>query len=286
MDLAELLDILRVSPAAEPGVFVGRSPHDRIRSVYGGQFLAQSLLAAGATVPADRLPHSLHAYFVRSGDPTVPIRYEVEAVRDGRSFSHRQVVARQDGKEVFRQLMSFHVGRPGPTHDDPVPWAGTTIDPAVLTDYVRWAEVGTDNTAHDYFTAARPVEIRYQNPPGSEAGIEVRGVQELWIRLNETVADDSPLLHAALLAWLSDMTIGDFATLAHGRRWTDADADSTSLDHAMWFLRPARADGWLCYRQESPASASGRAFTRGEFVTLDGIRVGTVTQEVLVTLPD
>ncbi len=292
MDLDELLDIMAVRPvtAADDGdapagrpVFEGRSPHGRSRSIFGGQFLGQALMAAGATVAGDRAPHSLHAYFVRGGDPTVPIRYEVDLIRDGRSFSHRQVIATQGGREVFRQLASFHVDVPGPAHDDPVPIE--EIDPATLVVYEDWAETGTDNPDHDVYTELTPCELRYENPPPTGPGLRVRGPQRLWARVRGRVDDDRPLLHAALLAWLSDKSIADFSTLAHGRRWTDVGTDSISLDHAMWFVRPFRADEWLLYVQEAPSSAGGRAFTRGEFVTMTGARVATVAQEVLLNLP-
>jgi acyl-CoA thioesterase-2 len=240
-------------------------------------------MAAGATVARDRAPHSLHAYFVRGGDPAQPIRYEVDVVRDGRSFSHRQVVATQDGREVFRQLASFHVAVPGPEHDDPVEVGD--VDPSTLVVYEDWAETGTDNPDHDVYTEATPCELRYEAPPPPGPGRRVRGPQRLWARVTGRVDDDRPLLHAALLAWLSDKSIADFSTLAHGRRWTDLGTDSVSLDNAMWFLRPFRADEWLLYAQEAPSSAGGRAFTRGEFVTMAGQRVAAVTQEVLLTLP-
>jgi acyl-CoA thioesterase-2 len=130
-----------------------------------------------------------------------------------------------------------------------------------------------------------PVEVRYQDAPEPRYGQVVRGPQCLWTRIAAEVPWDGPLTHAALLAWLSDKTIADFATLAHGRRWVDTGADSLSLDHAMWFLRPARADQWLRFVQESPSSAGGRGLTRGEFVDVTGRRVASVVQETLITLP-
>jgi acyl-CoA thioesterase-2 len=296
MDLAELLDILAVRPVADlapadgaatsasRSVFEGRSPVGRSRSVFGGQFLGQALMAAGATVDADRPPHSLHAYFVRSGDPAIPIRYDVDRIRDGRSFSHRQVVASQDDREVFRMLASFHRVGEGPSHDDRTPLRD--VDPATFVVYEDWAETGTDNPDHDVYTEPGPIELRYEDPPPTGPGQRVRGPQRIWARVAGPVADDRPLLHAALLAWLSDKTIADFSTLAHGRRWTDHGTDSVSLDHALWFLRPLRADDWLLYRQGAPSSDGGRAFTRGEFINRAGTRVATVAQEVLITVPD
>jgi acyl-CoA thioesterase-2 len=282
VDLAELLDVLSLRPVAA-GAFEGRSPAERLRAVYGGQFLAQGLMAAGRTVPDGRPPHSVHAYFVRAGDPTVPIRYLVDEVRDGRGFSHRHVRATQGEREVFRLLASFQVAAGGAEHDDPVPIDG--VDPEALADYQAWGEAGTDNPGHAWYGEPGPVDIRIENPPPPRVGQVVKGSQRLWIRLTGQVPDADPLLHAALLAWLSDKTIADFAPLAHGSRWTDHGADSVSLDHAMWFLRPARADDWLLYRQDSPASGGGRGLTRGDFVARDGRRVASVMQEVLLSLP-
>jgi acyl-CoA thioesterase-2 len=297
VELTDLLDVLDLEPTGadgdgdgeEGGVFIGRTPASRTRSIFGGQFLAQALLAAGATVEAERPPHSLHGYFLRAGDPTVPIRYRVGRLRDGRSFSHRQVDASQDGRDVFRLLASFQRPVEGPDHDEAV--AGATDaaeepdDPSLDVDYHAWEAAGTDNPTHDALTAPGPVAIRFRGAPPPEWGQVVRGPQCLWARIVGDVPSDSPLLHAALLAWLSDKTIADFATLAHGRRWVDSGTDSISLDHAMWFLRPARADRWLRFVQESPSSTGGRGLTRGDFVDARGRRVASAVQETLITIP-
>jgi acyl-CoA thioesterase-2 len=295
MDLGELLDVLDLRPlngAAAAGArrYEGRSPHGRARAVFGGQFLAQALLAAGRSVPAGRPPHSLHAYFLRSGDPAVPILYDVEPLRDGRSFSHRQVRATQDGRDVLRLVASFQERPPGShrssraEHDDPVPVSG--VDPSTLARYEAWALAGTDNPDHDVYTEPSPVDIRYEDPQPAGFGQVVRGGQRLWMRLAGNVPGEDPLLHAALLAWMSDKTIADFSTLAHGHRWTDVGANSLSLDHAMWFVRPARADRWVLFAQEAATSTAGRALTRGDMATPEGTRVAVVNQEVLLTLPD
>lgn len=288
MDVPELLDLLDLAPLADGG-FEGRSPVDRMRAVYGGQFLAQGLLAAGRTVPEGRAPHSLHAYFVRAGDPAVPIRYQVDEVRDGRSFSHRHVGASQDGREVFRLVASFQVPTEGAAYDDDddddAP-GDAAVDPEQLADYERWGEAGTDNPGHAWYSEVGPVDIRIEDPPEPRIGQPLRGEQRLWIRLSGPVPSDDPLLHAALLAWLSDKTIADFAPLVHGARWTDEGADSVSLDHAMWFLRPTRADQWLRFRQDCPSTGGGRGLTRGDMATAAGDRVASIMQEVLLTLPD
>jgi acyl-CoA thioesterase-2 len=282
VDLAELLDVLNLRPAGA-SVFEGRSPGGRTRSVFGGQFLAQALVAAGRTVPPDRRPHSLHAYFLRAGNPSVPIRYEVDEVRDGRGFSHREIHASQQGREVFRLMTSFQVPQSGPEYDEVVPM--NDVDPEALPDYDAWGLAGTDNAAHDVYTVPSPVDLRYETEAEPCFGQVVQGPQRVWARIAGKVPGEDPLLHAALLAWLSDKTAADFAPLAHGHRWTDVGTDSLSLDHAMWFLRPARADRWLLYRQGSPSTTGGRGMTSGELCTPDGTRVAMMVQEVLITLP-
>ena len=157
--------------------------------------------------------------------------------------------------------------------------------PRRCPDYERWGEAGTDNPGHAWYSEVGPVDIRIENPQPPRFGQVVRGEQRLWIRLLGSVPGDDPLLHAALLAWLSDKTIADFAPLVHGHRWTDHGADSLSLDHAMWFLRPARADQWLLFRQDAPSTGGGRGLTRGEMAAADGRPVASMVQEVLLTLP-
>jgi acyl-CoA thioesterase-2 len=282
VDLAELLDVLTLRPAGA-AVFEGRSPAGRTRSVFGGQFLAQALVAAGRTVAPDRRPHSLHAYFLRGGDPMLPIRYEVDQTREGRGFSHREVRASQQGRETFRMMTSFQVAQPGPEYNEPVEM--NEVDPETLPDYNGWGLAGTDNAEHDVYTVPSPVELRHEGLEEPHFGQVVQGPQRIWARISGQVPGEDPLLHAALLAWLSDKTAADFAPLAHGHRWTDRGTDSLSLDHAMWFLRPVRADRWLLYRQGAPSSTGGRGMTCGELCTPDGTRVAMMAQEVLISLP-
>jgi len=283
MDLDELLAVLRLE--GEGGdLFTGRSPADRDRPVYGGQFLAQALLAAGATVEPGRAPHSLHAYFVRSGPAQVPIDYVVDRVRDGRNFSHRAVVARQDGKEVFRLIASFQVPSSGLSHQEPfeVP---TGTDPAAFPGYRAWVADLSDNDDHPWFREQVPVDIRFEDAPPARPRRPIGGTLRIWMRLVGRVPSDDPTLHAALLAWMSDKTISDVTMYPHGRSWTDAGTDILSLDHAMWFYEPARADEWVLFTHETPATRGGRGLARGDLVTLDGRRVGAVAQEALLVYP-
>ncbi len=261
--------------------FVGLSPADRTRSVYGGQFLAQALLAAAATVEEGRLPHSLHAYFVRAGLPQTPIFYRVERVRDGRSFSHRNVIAEQNGKEVFRQMLSFQVPAHGPEHQEPFSVA-TNTNPASFRDYREWVKELSDNTDHDWFKEKVPVDLRFQDPPPARPRQAIDGVLRIWMQLNQPVPSQDPVLHAALLAWMSDKTISDVTMYPHARSWTDSDTDILSLDHTMWFYEPHRADEWTLFTHETPATGGGRGLARGDIVNLDGRRVGAVAQEALL----
>lgn len=267
-----------------PTSFEGCTPRGRVRPVFGGQFLAQALLAAGRTVPDGRLPHSLHGYFLRPGDQNTPIRYDVESMRDGRNFNHRCVVASQNGKEVFRQLQSFVARRDAPAYQ--MPREVTSADPATFVDYMKWCAASSDNAAHDAIAEPQPIEIRFENAPTPSAGSVVIGPQRLWMRLSEPVPSDDPLLHAGLLAWMSDKTIGDFSILPLGHCWTDEGANTSSLDHAMWFHRSFRADEWLLFDQECQSTASMRGLVRGDFVTQDSRLVSSCAQEALVTLPN
>jgi acyl-CoA thioesterase-2 len=264
--------------------FVGHSPAERDRAVYGGQFLAQAMLAAAATVEAGRLPHSLHAYFVRSGAAVTPIHYEVERVRDGRNFSHRSVVATQDGREVFRQVLSFQVPTAGLEHREPL-GVEDGIDPAGFVSYRDWVAELSTNRNHHWFHERTPVDIRFQDPPAAMPRRSIGGTLRIWMRLVEAVPSDDAVLHAALLAWMSDKTISDVVMYPHGRSWTDAGTDILSLDHAMWFYEPTRADRWTLFTHETPATGGGRGLARGDLVDLTGRRVGAVTQEALLVTP-
>lgn len=283
MDLTELLTVLTVE-AQGGDVFVGHSPADRQRPVYGGQFLAQALLAAGATVEPGRRPHSLHAYFVRSGPPRTPIRYEVNRVRDGRSFSHREVVATQDGKEVFRQIQSFQVPTEGLAHTEPFP-VTPGFDPATVIGYRQWVKEASANGEHPWFAEQLPLDLRFEGAPPPQPRAPLGGVLRIWMRITERVPSDDPILHAALLAWMSDKSIGDVVLYPHARSWTDEGHDVVSLDHAMWFYEPSRADEWTLITHESPATNGGRGLARGDLVTLGGRRVGAVAQEALLVTP-
>lgn len=283
MDIDDLIGLLRVEPVGDDR-FIGRSPADRDRQVYGGQFLAQALLAAVATVEPDRAPHSLHAYFLRTGAARTPIEYRVERIRDGRTASHREVVATQDDREVFRQLVSFQTERPGLSF----PPAGPSVeaDPADFASYRQWVADLSDSDAHAWFAERLPIELRLENPPPTRPRAPMDGNLRIWMRLDSPAEAVDDGMAAALLAWMSDKTISDVVLYPHGRSWTDAGSDILSLDHAMWFHEPIRPDQWLLLTHEPVATRRGRGLARGDVVTSDGRVVASVAQEAYIMLPE
>ncbi|HEX7034296.1 MAG TPA: acyl-CoA thioesterase domain-containing protein [Pseudomonadales bacterium] len=264
--------------SAGPDRFIAPPAPDKGDRVYGGQFLGQCLTAALRTVNSDRAVHSLHAYFLRPGNVDEPLDLTVERLRDGRSFSSREVIAEQQGRRLFQMLVSLQVPEPAPEY------AGAALPPvpdpesvAVTYDDFTLAQTGAD----DWHGAARPMEIRYVNPPERPRGEPITEPQLMWMRIAEPLPDD-PAVHAAALAYLSDSTLVDTIMLPLGLRWQDADFLGTSLDHAMWWHRPARADEWLLFEQRAEATGGGRGLASGRFFTRDGTLVATCLQEGLM----
>ncbi|HEY7143975.1 MAG TPA: acyl-CoA thioesterase II [Streptosporangiaceae bacterium] len=275
--VVELLDLDQI----EVNIFRGRSPeNERRQRVFGGQVAGQALVAAGRTVPADRPVHSLHAYFIRPGDPTVPIVYLVDRVRDGRSFTTRRVSAIQHGKTIFTLSASFHHGEPGATHATPMPEVPPpeSIEPtADRMEKIFGAQV------HQFFHQ-NPIDIRHVGPLTFEAAKDPRlrrTSSMVWLRADGELPDD-PLLHVCLMTYASDMTLLDSVMLAHGLTWADGRTSGASLDHAMWFHRTFRADRWLLYSQESPFAGGARGLARGQVFSSDGDLVVSVVQEGLI----
>jgi acyl-CoA thioesterase-2 len=276
--LDELLGLLDLEQI-EVNIFRGRSPDERVQRVFGGQVAGQAMVAAGRTVPADRPVHSLHAYFIRPGDPAVPIVYTVDRVRDGRSFSTRRVSAIQHGKTIFTLSASFHRPEPGPEHADPMPAAPPpeTIEPNVA----RLARLLGPDRMRPHM---HPIDVRSVGPLSAEAARDrsLRTTSNLvWLRVDAELGDD-PLLHVCLMTYASDMTLLDSVLTGHGLFWQDGQTSGASLDHAMWFHRPFRADRWLLYAQESPAAYGARGLARGQVFSESGELVVSVMQEGLV----
>jgi acyl-CoA thioesterase II len=282
--LDQLLDLLNLEQI-EVNIFRGRSPSDRVQRVFGGQVAGQALVAAGRTVPADRPVHSLHAYFIRPGDPSVPLVYTVDQVRDGRSFTTRRVTAIQHGKPIFTLSASFHRAEPGLEHATPAP---VVPPPGELrSDAERLAEI--IGRARPGELAGRPVELRTVGPLSIEFARDpsLPGAQDhthlVWVRVTERLPDD-PLLHVCLMTYISDLTLLETAVAGHGRDWLDGGLSMASLDHAMWFHRPFRADQWLLYAQDSPVTTGARGLVRGQVFTAAGDLVVSVMQEGLIRI--
>ncbi len=274
-----LLDLEQI----ELDIFRGRSPeNERRQRVFGGQVAGQALVAAGRTVPDDRPVHSLHAYFIRPGDPAVPLIYLVDRVRDGRSFTTRRVSAIQHGKIIFTLSASFHHREPGVSHARPMP---DVPPPDQLPSTAERMEKLFGEASREY-TRSNPIDIRHVGPLTFEAAKDpsLRASRSMaWLRADGELPDDQ-LLHVCMMTYASDMTLLDSVLLANGLSWAQGRTIGASLDHAMWFHRPFRADRWLLYAQESPVSAGARGLARGELYTMDGDLVVSVMQEGLIRI--
>jgi acyl-CoA thioesterase-2 len=274
-DLLDLLDLEQI----ENDIFRGRSPEEQVQRVFGGQVAGQALVAAGRTAPADRPVHSLHAYFIRPGDPAVPLVYMVDRVRDGRSFTTRRVSAIQHGRTIFTLSASFHRAEPGPVHSDPMPEVPPPDEIPRTVDRLE----RLFGTLPAQFRET-PIDLRSAGPLTFEAERDpsLRTTRNLvWLRVEGELPDD-PLLHVCLMTYASDLTLIDSVLLGHGLSWADGKTSGASLDHAMWFHRPFRADRWLLYAQESPVGAGARGLARGEVFTAEGDLVVSVVQEGLI----
>jgi acyl-CoA thioesterase-2 len=284
--LEALIDLLNLEQI-EADIFRGRSPDETVQRVFGGQVAGQALVAAGRTVPGDRPVHSLHAYFIRPGDPSVPLVYTVDRVRDGRSFTTRRVTAIQHGKPIFTLSASFHHPEAGLEHAMPMPAARPPEE--LRSNAARLAEaVGAPLPAH---LRESPIELRSAGPLSIELARDpsLRGEDDhnnlVWVRVTERLPDE-PLLHVCLMTYISDLTLLETALLEHGLSWFEGNASGASLDHAMWFHRPFRADQWLLYAQDSPVAAGGRVLARGQVFTEEGDLVVSVVQEGLIRISD
>jgi acyl-CoA thioesterase II len=277
----ELLSTLDLEQL-EHNLFRGRSPQNGWQRVYGGQVVGQALVAADRTVDAqDRLAHSLHSYFLRPGDPKVPIVYEVDRIRDGGSFTTRRVVAIQHGQAIFSMAVSFHKAEPGFDHqaampDVPPPESLPSEEELKARFLPHVPEV-----VRAYWEAERPIELRPVDLSRYFACEKIEPKQLVWIRANGPLPDNYRF-HQCVLAYASDFSLLDTALIAHGRVLFDPRLMLASLDHAVWFHRPFRADDWLLYVQDSPSGQAGRGFCRGSIFSRDGTLVASVAQEGLI----
>jgi acyl-CoA thioesterase-2 len=278
-DLVSLFNLESLGPDR----YIGHSPSNGWKRVFGGQVIAQALIAAQRTVEG-RTPHSLHVYFILGGDPREPILFEVERIRDGRSFTTRRVVARQRGEAIFALSASFQVEEEGLEHQFPIP---DVPDPEALPDVVELAALAGEaaqRRVKGFFDQIRPIELRpldLRRYQPAQAGQPRDPRQSIWIRIAGRLPDD-PAIHRAALAYLSDMTLLDTVLVAHGYSISSGKFQVASLDHAIWLHRPFRADEWLLYVQDSPSACGARGLTRGLLYTRAGALVASVAQEGLL----
>ncbi|MGK2922356.1 MAG: acyl-CoA thioesterase II [Methyloceanibacter sp.] len=277
--LDELLSILDLEPL-ERNLYRGLSPQVGWQRVFGGQVIGQALVAASRTVEG-RAAHSLHAYFLRAGDPAVPIIYEVDRIRDGGSFSTRRVVAIQHGHAIFSMGASFHKEEEGLEHQMAMPDVPPPEDLPSEAELKEKLIERVPAPVKAYWQAERPIEIRPVDLSRYLSRDEQGPSQLVWIKATGTLGDD-PALHQCVLAYASDFTLLDTALIAHGRFVFDPNLMLASLDHAVWFHEPFRADEWLLYAQDSPSSGASRAFCRGTLFTREGRLVASTAQEGLV----
>ncbi len=273
--LVALLDLERI----EENIFRGVSPPGSPVRVFGGQVAGQALVAAGRTVPGDRSVHSLHAYFIRPGDPAVPIVYEVDRTRDGRSFTTRRVVAVQHGKPIFSLSASFQIVEEGIDHAEDMP---DVPAPETLPTYGEQVDKLTSKLG-DEILQPRPIDVRYVNEPpwvSRETG-ERAPRNQVWMRADGSLPDDD-LLHVCMAAFASDLTLLDSVLSRHGVYWGLDEVSGASLDHAMWFHRPGRADDWMLFDTAGHGILRTRGLATGAVFNTAGDHIATIAQEGLI----
>jgi acyl-CoA thioesterase-2 len=273
-DLVTLLDLEPI----EVNIFRGVSPDEKRQRVFGGQVAGQALVAAARTVDAQRFVHSLHAYFLRPGDPLVPILYQVDRIRDGRSFTTRRVVAIQHGKAIFNLQASFHEAEPGLDHQLTMP--DGVPDPESIADFRTRMEPYKERLA-DSWARPRPIDLRHIDHDPFDRGQHRSEKQRVWLRADGELPED-PVLHACIVTYASDLTLLDTSVRPFGLAWDSPDVQMASLDHAMWFHRQFRADDWLLYDQHAISTSSARGLAGGAIFTRDGKLAVTVVQEGLI----
>ena len=281
--LRSLLELLDLEPL-DLNLFRGRSPQDGRPHVFGGQVLAQALSAARRSVPAERAVHSFHSYFLRAGDPSIPILYQVDRIRDGRSFTTRRVVAIQRGEAIFNMSASFQIDEPSAEHQIAMPEAPHPEElpgNEELADRFRQDAPPGWREESGWFDREWPIEQRYADPIDSWSPEPRDGYQRVWLRARAKLPDDLAL-HTSVLAYASDLSLLDVATMPNAISYCDERMQIASLDHAMWFHRRFRVDDWLLYVTDSPSSSNARGFARGDVFDRAGRLVASVAQEGLM----
>ncbi|WFR95048.1 acyl-CoA thioesterase II [Rhizobium tumorigenes] len=278
--MEQLLSTLDLE-AIEVNLFRGVSPDVGWQRVFGGLVVGQAVMAAQRTVDAHRHIHSLHGYFMRPGDPSVPILYQVERLRDGGSFATRRVLATQHGQAIFSMSASFQIDEPGYEHQIAMPERPAPEDllgeQEIKEKYLAQAPA----SIRRYWEQPRPIEIRPVSLTHYFSSTKLDPQQDVWVRATGPVPDDRHY-QAAVLAYLSDMTLLDGALFAHGTSIFDPSLQVASLDHAMWFHRPCALDDWLLYTQDSPSASGARGLARGSLFNRSGVLIASVAQEGLI----
>jgi acyl-CoA thioesterase-2 len=278
--LSELLELLKLE-SIEENIFRGQSQDLGFGSVYGGQVLGQALSAAYQTVPPERRAHSLHAYFLRPGDAAKPIVYNVDCIRDGKSFTTRRVVAVQKGRPIFNMSASFQIEEAGFEHQDPAP---QVAGPEALASELELANRIADQIPapiRQKLLCRRPIEVRPVNPMNPFAPEKRAPLRYNWIRTIDRLPDD-PAVHQYLLAYASDYGLMVTSLCPHGQSFWQPAMQVASLDHAMWFHRSFRMDEWLLYSMHSPNAGKARGLAYGKVYNRDGVLVASVAQEGLI----
>ena len=272
--VARLFDL---DPAGEPDEFTFPALETTARDrIFGGQVIAQAMVAAARTVDAGKQVHSLHAYFLRGGDETKPLHFRVHRDFDGRSFANRRVVVRQDGKVIFNLTASFQLPTPGLAHQVPMPHL---LPPEECRDFLETiaADPNISEESFAHMARRRPFELRNHRPPASAKATQ----HYQWFRAAAPIGDD-PLVHRAFLAFASDMGLLSSAMLPHGLNWSTPGLFSTSLDHAMWFHNDIRVDEWFVFVMDSDWSGGSRGINRGSIYRQDGTLIASAVQEGLL----
>ncbi|CAI9408603.1 acyl-CoA thioesterase [Aestuariimicrobium sp. T2.26MG-19.2B] len=276
---AELVDLLSLEEI-ELGLYRGSHPRTTWQRTFGGQVLAQALMAAYGTMPAERICHSLNAYFLRPGSTDAPIIYDVERTRDGHTFSARRVLARQRGTVIFTLSASFHELEEGLEHSDPAPVNVPAPEQCRRLSEVMSERFGSESSLFHEWDA---LDVRFAGDSGRSGEISPsshRAHMRVWVRTTEGLPDDHRL-HQAVTAYLSDMTLLGVSTVPHEVAFLSAQLQAASIDHAMWFHRPIRADQWILYDQVSPSASNALGFSMGRLLQ-DGLQVATCNQEGLI----
>jgi acyl-CoA thioesterase-2 len=282
-ETVSLLEILRLEPV-EVNLFRGFTPAPGfVRSrIFGGQVIAQALLAAYRTVEG-RVCHSLHAYFLRPGDPSIPVLYEVERARDGKSFATRRVIAIQHGEQIFNLSASFQIPEAGLEHQATMPSVPRAEDLDEQIEQRKAAAALLPKEVGESLVRERPIEIRPVDPAGLLDSAPLAPVQRAWFRAREAIGDDIAL-QQAVLAYASDMMLLSTSLLPHAISWTDPKMQMASLDHTLWFHRPSDLSQWHLYDRDSPSASGARGFNRGEIYRHDGMLIASACQEGLIRL--